>query len=79
MAESKPPRHGQIRISTMRPEHAKKHLADMTASMSEVHDYGSHGTGFSSQGGFAPAAGADYTTSSADSVGDVDSGGPTGL
>jgi hypothetical protein len=81
MADSKPPKHGQIRISTMRPEHAKKHLAEMTASMSEVHDYGAHGTGFSSQGGFQSggASGADYETTSTGNTGDADSGGPTGF
>jgi hypothetical protein len=38
-------------------------------------------TGESSQGSFQPggAAGAEYQTSSADSVGDADSGGPSGL
>jgi len=32
-----------------------------------------------SQGGFAPAAGADYTTSSVGDTPDCDSGGPSGL
>jgi hypothetical protein len=76
-----PPRHGVIKVSSMKPEHARRHLAAMTASMSEVHDYGSHGTGFSSEGSFASgggAAGADYQTTSTGNTGDSDSMGPTG-
>ncbi|MGA7770461.1 MAG: hypothetical protein WCA27_30035 [Candidatus Sulfotelmatobacter sp.] len=74
----KPPRHGAISVTTMPKRHAKKHLAAMTASMSEVKDYGSHGTGFSSQGSFASggASGADYQTTSTGNTGDADSGGP---
>lgn len=59
----------------MKIEHAKQHLSAMTASMSEVHDYGSHGTGFSSQGAMSPggASGADYQTTSTGTTGDADS------
>jgi hypothetical protein len=71
------PRHGVIRVSTLKPEHARQHLATITASMAEVKDYGSHGTGFSSQGGFQQggAAGADYETTNTGNTGDADSGG----
>ena len=42
-------------------------------------DYGSHGTGFSSQGALSPggAAGADYQTTSVGDTPDADSGVPT--
>jgi hypothetical protein len=60
--------------------HMRKHLAELTAQANEVRDYGCHGTGFSSQGAMSAggASGADYQTTSADSVGDSDSAGPTG-
>jgi len=78
--QGKQPKHGAIAVTTLPKHHARKHLADMTVSMSEVHDYGGHGTGFSSQGGFQQggAAGADYTTTSTGNTGDADSGGPSG-
>ncbi|MGA2647042.1 MAG: hypothetical protein ABSF15_20205 [Candidatus Sulfotelmatobacter sp.] len=38
----KPPAHGQISVSTLKIEHAKRHLASMTASAAEVRDYGGH-------------------------------------
>jgi hypothetical protein len=74
------PKHGDISVTTLPKHHARKHLAAMTASMAEVHDYGNHGTGYSSQGGFQQggAAGADYETTSTANTGDSDSGGPTG-
>jgi hypothetical protein len=87
------PKHGVIKIWTLKPAHAKAHLAASTAAMDDVvryhrgvdannqtKDFGAHGTGYSSQGSFQQggAAGADYQTSSADSVGDCDSTGATG-
>lgn len=77
----KPPAHGQISVSTLKIEHAKRHLASMTASAAEVADYGGHSvTGEGSQGSFASdgAAGEDYQTSSTGNTGDADSGGPVG-
>jgi hypothetical protein len=73
--QRQPPRHGVIHVNSLKPAHARQHLATITANMAEVKDYGSHGTGFSSQGGFQQggASGADYETSSADNVGDADS------
>jgi hypothetical protein len=75
-----PPTHGQIIVSTMKPEHARRHLAAMVSHANEVKDYGSHGTSFSSQGAFSTggASGADYQTSSTGNTGDADSMGPTG-
>ena len=82
---AKPARHGQIKTSTWKVEHAKKHLSSITASMNEVKDYGSHGDiGQSSCGGFTGsgmsggAAGADYETESVGDTPDADSQGPTG-
>jgi hypothetical protein len=77
------PKHGIIRLggpNAMKVHHAKRHLAAMTASMSEVHDYGNHGTGFSSEGSFSSggASGADYETTSIGNTGDSDSMGATG-
>jgi hypothetical protein len=72
------PRHGVIRVSTLKPEHARQHLAAMVSSAAEVRDYGGHEvTGQNSQGAMRQggASGADYQTSSADNVGDADSGG----
>jgi hypothetical protein len=76
----RPPIHGQIVVSTLPKGHAKKHLAAMTASMSEVKDYGNHGTSFSSQGSFSSggASGADYQTTSVGDTPDSDSAGATG-
>lgn len=78
------PRHGDIKVSTLPIKHAKRHLSDMTVSMNEVKDYGSHGDiGQSSQGGFTGssmsggASNAEYTTNSADNMGDADSMGPS--
>lgn len=72
-------RHGVIKTSTLPKLHAKRHLRMMVDSANEVKDYGGHGC-FSPQGAMAQggAAGADYQTSSADSVGDADSAGATG-
>ena len=68
---AKTPQHGVIKTKTWKREHAKRHLSAMTASMNEVHDYGSHGDiGQSSEGGFTGsgmsggASGADYSTTS---------------
>jgi hypothetical protein len=63
----------------MTATHVRKHLAELTAHVNEVKDYGCHGTAFSSQGAMSPggASGADYQTSS-DSTGDSDSTSPTG-
>lgn len=78
---AKPPKHGQIKVATMKIEHAKKHLRQMTADASEVRDYGGHsGTGFSSEGAFSSggARGADYETTSTGDTGDSDSMGASG-
>jgi hypothetical protein len=74
-----PPTHGKIAVSTLPKQHAKKHLAAMTASMNEVHDYGAHGEGQSSRGSFASggASGADYSTTSTGGNGDTDCVGPS--
>lgn len=75
------PKHGQIKVSTMKVSHAKAHLTLMTQGAAEVRDYGGHAaTGCSSHGAMSPggASGADYQTSSADNTGDSDSTGPTG-
>ena len=84
--KSQPPEHGVIKTNRWKAEHAKKHLASMTASMSEVKDYGSHGDiGQSSQGGFTgsgmsggASGSAEYETTSTGNTGDCDSGGPSG-
>jgi len=83
--KNQPPQHGVIKTSTWKSQHAKQHLANVTASMAEVKDYGSHGDiGQSSQGGFSGsgmsggASGADYTTTSTGNTGDCDSGSPSG-
>src|ERR1700751_2094450 len=48
-----PPKHGVIKTSTWKVGDAKKHLAQMTQSMQDVHDYSSHGDiGQSSQAAF---------------------------
>jgi hypothetical protein len=80
---SQPPRHGRVIAGApgaMTALHLRRHLAELTSHANEVRDYGCHGTGFSSEGGMSPggASGADYQTTSADSAGDSDSGGPTG-
>jgi hypothetical protein len=78
-----PPRHGRIIAGApgaMTATHLRKHLAELTAHVNDVRDYGCHGTGFSGQGAMSPgaASGADYQTTSAESMGDADSAGPTG-
>jgi hypothetical protein len=65
----------------MKVEHAKKHLAAMTDHAQIAADYGGHGIGQSSQGGFTGSgmsAGADYETTSTGNTGDADSQGATG-
>jgi hypothetical protein len=62
-----PPRHGQIKVATLRRAHAREHLRLMSASAAQVRDYGGHeATGYDSKGDFAPggAAGADYQITS---------------
>jgi len=82
---SKPPKHGEIKTSTRKVGHAKKHLKAATASMAEVRDYEAHGEGQSSRGAFtgsgmsSGASGADYQTTNVGGTADADSGGPTGL
>ena len=74
-----PPRHGQIKVTSMKAGHAKAHLRAMATSASEVRDYGGHeATGYESRGAMAPggAAGADYQTTSVDTP-DSDAG-PSG-
>jgi hypothetical protein len=80
-SKSQPPRHGVIRVSTMKVEHAKQYLSTMTASATEVRDCGEHAaTGFGSQGAMSPggASGADYETTSVGDTPDSDSKGATG-
>ena len=74
---AKPPRHGQIKTSTWKLQHAKQHLAMVTESTNTVKDYGSHGDiGQSSQGAMSNgASGASYSTNNQGTVGDADSGG----
>lgn len=73
----KPPRHGDIRVGGgMKIEHAKRHLAELTASASEVADYGGHlVTGEGSQGSFASGGASDYSTTNVGGTGDADTGG----
>jgi hypothetical protein len=73
-----PPRHGVIHVTSLKPEHARKHLAAMTTSAAEVRDYNTGGvTGQNSQGAMSQggASGADYETTNTGNTGDVDSGG----
>ena len=75
-----PPRHGQIRVASMKHHHAKAHLRIMAESAAEVQSYGGHqATGYDSRGAMAPggAAGADYQTSSVNDTPDSDAG-PSG-
>jgi hypothetical protein len=67
---SEPPRHGLIKVSTMKVKHAKQHLSMMVSHANESKDYGAHGVGCSSAGAFSPggAAGADYQTTSVGSA-----------
>jgi hypothetical protein len=79
--KAQPPRHGQIKVSSWKIEHARKHLHQMTADASEVREYGGHSVGGQgSQGSFplGGAAGADYSTTDTGNTGDADSGGPSG-
>jgi|CZKR01.1.fsa_nt_gi hypothetical protein len=74
-------KHGVIRVNTLKVAHAKKHLAAMVASASEVRDYGGHSvTGEGSQSSFASggAEGASYSTTNVGGTGDSDSTGSTG-
>jgi hypothetical protein len=60
-----PPRHGVIHVTTLRPQHARKHVAMMVTSAAEVRDYGGQEvTGQNSQGAMnqGGASGADYPT-----------------
>jgi hypothetical protein len=74
------PKPGQISVTTMKPKHARQHIALITEHAQIAADYGSHGAAFGSQGAFSPggAAGADYETSSTGNTGDADSTGATG-
>jgi hypothetical protein len=70
-----PPRHGQIRVASMKLRHAKAHLRLITGFAAEVRDYGGHeATGYDSRGEMAPggAAGADYQTTSVNDRPDSD-------
>ena len=70
-----PPRHGVIRVATMKPAHAKAHLQMISESASQVRDYGGHqAIGCHSEGAFAPggAAGADYQTTSVNDTPNTD-------
>jgi hypothetical protein len=78
----KPPKPGQVKVSTMKLSHAKQHLAMMVEHTNTVKDYGAHGTGYSSGGGLtgsgmsgSASGGADYMTTNEGLVGDSDSGG----
>ena len=71
-------KHGVIRVNTLKVSHARKHLAAMVASASEVQSYGGHSvTGQASGGSFASggASGSDYQTTSDGTTGDADSSG----
>lgn len=86
---AKPPRHGQVKVSTMKPDRAKRHLSEMTKHLSAMRQYNGHGggpetgirltcdTAQSSQGAMSPggASGADYVTTNVGNIGDADSGG----
>jgi hypothetical protein len=84
-----PATHGQISVHSSHPNHdalvgqMQRHLAEHVQHLSTTASYhkGVGVTGQDSQGAFllGGASGADYETSSADSVGDSDSGGPSGL
>lgn len=78
---AQPPKHGQIKVATMKIGHARKHLAQMMQGAEEVRSYGGHeATGISSQGAFNPggASSADYSTGGVGDTPDADSAGPTG-
>jgi len=78
--------HGQVKSSkgqhSIPEDTLRTHLAEHMDSLNTTKDYGGHGDiAQNSQGGFTGsgmsdgAVGADYQTSSADSVGDADSQG----
>lgn len=72
----RPPQHGQIRVSTLKIAHAKRHLASMTASAAEVRDYGrtfGYRRGLSGIVRERRRGGRDYQTSSTGNTGDADS------
>jgi hypothetical protein len=77
--------HGQVHVGASHPnrdtvvKQMTAHLKEHVASTNATADYGGHGTA-ASQGAFSPggASGADYETSSQDTVGDADSGGASG-
>jgi hypothetical protein len=70
---SGPPKHGQIKVSTMKVSHAKAHLSLMTQGAAEVRDYGGHAATGYSQGAMATgASGADYQTTSVGDTPDAD-------
>jgi hypothetical protein len=54
----------------------RAHLASMSASASEVANYGGHSvTGEGSQGSFASGGASDYSTTNVGGTGDADTGG----
>ena len=62
-----PPRHGQIRVASMKLHHAKAQIRIMAESAAEVREYGGHeATSYDSRGAMSPggAGGADYVTNS---------------
>jgi hypothetical protein len=80
-----PPRHGQIKVAVLPAHHARKHLKMMVETSNVTRDYGGHsgqgqvsGGSFTGSGMTGGASGADYESSSQDSVGDADSTGSTG-
>jgi hypothetical protein len=73
-----PPRHGVIKVSSMKVSHAKNHLQMISESAAVVRDYGGHDAiGCHSEGAFAPggAAGANYETTSVNDNPDPDFSG----
>jgi hypothetical protein len=69
-----PPRHGQIKVSSMKLRHAKAHLAMITQVAAQVKDYSGHQAIADSRGDFAQggAAGADYQTTNVNDTPDPD-------
>jgi hypothetical protein len=75
-AKGRPPRHGDISVTTMPRKHMRAHLASMSASAGEVANYGGHSvTGEGSQGSFASGGASDYSTTNVGGTGDADTGG----
>jgi hypothetical protein len=72
-----PPKHGQVRVASMKFSHAKDHLRMISDSAAEVKDYGGHSATADARGGFAPggAAGSDYSTASVNDSPDADFSG----